>query len=1833
MTFDSLRSLRLANRSSRFWRWGAGATSRRERRALHLDPLEERRLLALSYTLTPLGDLPAGAFFSWADGINNGLDIVGGGSGSSGFRVADFDSVAHTVTDLGALPGKSAATATDVSSDGWITGRSGSSTFRPDIYTSTPLDNSTALGTSANGDRAFLYNPNTQSFTDLGVLSGWSAGMAINSSHQVTGASGGGAQQHAFLWGDANRNEVQQISFSGTAPTSGTFKLTFSGQTTAAIAYNASAATVQAALAALSTIGAGNVSVTGGPGPAAPWTITFQGARANHNMPPVYSLAENNTINSGAVTSTTITQGSRAGMLDLGDLPGGQNISAGLGMNNHGMVVGRSYRATGVLDPPNTPGGDWVSQQHIGAFVWDPINGMRPLVQDQPVVPDDPENFPVFSNQPAHQFSSANDINDLLLVAGEQLTMAIDLATGDDIPQGIIAGVWNLNKSTSDPNYFIPILPIKEGGVQSKFSRALAINEFLTVVGTAQMPISLQQRAWVFLPSHSFPNPDALPVAIDLNTVVDSSGAGWILQYATDVNDHGQIVGYGRNPSGQTEAFLLTPKNDAPVITTPILSEIYEGGPALSWTVQATDANAGDILTFSLDEAALAAGMTITQINATTATVTWLPTISSPSEFSFVVTVQDDGFALKKDTRTGHVGIRRPTMFSDDFENPTLRPEWLVFNYGDGRASLNSAHSVGSGTRSFMFDSSAANAGKDLNELVLPINMSSVGNAATGATAILTFYQREGELGSLTVGEAYDALPTGSHLLGALGDGVSISSDGINYYELRDVVNSPFPFSREGDGLWQLFEFDLGAEINRINAQYPGANLSFNANFRIKWSQYDDQSFPTEGFAIDDVKIYKNAQFLTSNMTPNVFHRVNTGDSEELYRVAFFGNVGPNTPILVSVHGGEREILPHTVNWARYVADPTNGVDGLIVVAPYYRSGGKYEGYGTLAWNPQDDSALDESLLEFLDTLTTITGVGDDSQLYMFGFSRGSHFVEAFAAARPTRVAAAVIAGSDRHTLPDDSVLYPYGLQETVLSPPPYGVTLDESAYLQHRMMVWIGQLDSDLEDTSELAMLQGPSRPSRAINMFHEIDTLGNALPYTSREYELFIQEGRGHTFTQSDMSTFYNFLFREKTPPLDEPVQIFPVVVMQPTTGERSATLPANVTEIPDLNTFYIELWVKAPGATGISGGSLDLFYDTALANGISISHGTIFTGAATGTVDDANGRFRNVGGTTSQTNVGVNEYAMFARLQLTSGSDPATLKSFLLALQRGLTNFTLVGGTQPRTDLHTFAKTSVKTANDAPILAPIGNQTIGEGTLSLIVTATDYDPGDTLTFSLGPGAPSGMIITPGPGPRQATISWTPGDSNLVAPNPVSITVTVTDNGTGLLMDSETLQLTVVNTPPTAGITGPNFTKAGVLQNFTLTALDPAPQDQAIGFVYDIDWNGDGTFDQTLVGPSGLGTSRAFSVAGTYKIGVRATDKDGGQSVVATHTIHVYSLSQLGSDIVWEGSNGNDSVEFQQTGPGQVQVRTLTVGGFTVNSTENFSSVGGRVIGRGNSGNDVLNASTLTTIPATLEGGRHSDTLMGGGGNDILRGEFVGAKGDGAEGNDSITGGAGNDLIEGDGLEGGKDTLRGGDGNDTILGDGSDGAEGRADSIFGDDGNDQLFGHHGNDFIDGGNDHDLITGGDGSEGSDTLVGGAGNDVLSGAGGADSLVGGTGIDLLVGGYGADTLKGEGGEDLLIADKTNFDLNAAALLAIHAEWSSANSYATRIEHLTGTAGGANGSTYLIPGTTVFDEGSVDHLTGGATDLDWFIYNLLQDVLNDHAAGETETDTSGFPLPL
>jgi P22 coat protein - gene protein 5 len=107
---------------------------------------------------------------------------------------------------------------------------------------------------------------------------------------------------------DGDTNEVQKVEITG-GPTGGTFTLTYSGQTTAAIAYNASAAAVQGALTDLSNIRVGDVIVSGAAG--GPYEVTFTGSlRATNVAQMTASGAGLTGGTTPGVTVTTLTAGS-----------------------------------------------------------------------------------------------------------------------------------------------------------------------------------------------------------------------------------------------------------------------------------------------------------------------------------------------------------------------------------------------------------------------------------------------------------------------------------------------------------------------------------------------------------------------------------------------------------------------------------------------------------------------------------------------------------------------------------------------------------------------------------------------------------------------------------------------------------------------------------------------------------------------------------------------------------------------------------------------------------------------------------------------------------------------------------------------------------------------------------------------------------------------------------------------------------------------------------------------------------------------------------------------------------------------------------------------------------------------------------------------------------------------------------------------------------------------------------------------------------------------------------------------------------------------------------
>lgn len=144
-------------------------------------------------------------------------------------------------------------------------------------------------------------------------------------------------------------------------------------------------------------------------------------------------------------------------------------------------------------------------------------------------------------------------------------------------------------------------------------------------------------------------------------------------------------------------------------------------------------------------------------------------------------------------------------------------------------------------------------------------------------------------------------------------------------------------------------------------------------------------------------------------------------------------------------------------------------------------------------------------------------------------------------------------------------------------------------------------------------------------------------------------------------------------------------------------------------------------------------------------------------------------------------------------------------------------------------------------------------------------------------------------------------------------------------------------------------------------------------------------------------------------------------------------------------------------------------------------------------------------------------------------------------------------------------------------------------SDIIKGNNADNRIWGWCGDDVIYGRGGNDWLFG---HTGKDLLFGQSGNDLLFGGDGIDRLDGGSGNDILIGGAGKDLLLGSGGQNILIGGSTVFDDNTAALKAIMAQWSSKQSFATKVQTLT-YGGGLNGSYVLILGRTVLADLDLD----------------------------------------
>jgi hypothetical protein len=216
-----------------------------------------------------------------------------------------------------------------------------------------------------------------------------------------------------------------------------------------------------------------------------------------------------------------------------------------------------------------------------------------------------------------------------------------------------------------------------------------------------------------------------------------------------------------------------------------------------------------------------------------------------------------------------------------------------------------------------------------------------------------------------------------------------------------------------------------------------------------------------------------------------------------------------------------------------------------------------------------------------------------------------------------------------------------------------------------------------------------------------------------------------------------------------------------------------------------------------------------------------------------------------------------------------------------QAGTNHFNVIvtdNGSPPLSATQTFAVTVIAT-NVPPTLAAISNRTVTAGN-TLIVTNSANDPdGDTLTFSLGPGAALNAAINPATG----IFTWTPTQSQAGTNH---FSVIVTDNGSPPLSATQTFAVTVIatNVPPTLAPIADRTIHALMTLTITNSANDPDVGDTL-------------TFSLDPGAPAGTSIGSANGVLvwtpnesqiGTNHITVRVTD-NGVPPLSATQSFSV--------------------------------------------------------------------------------------------------------------------------------------------------------------------------------------------------------------------------------------------------------------------------------------------------------------------------------------------------------
>jgi hypothetical protein len=149
------------------------------------------------------------------------------------------------------------------------------------------------------------------------------------------------------------------------------------------------------------------------------------------------------------------------------------------------------------------------------------------------------------------------------------------------------------------------------------------------------------------------------------------------------------------------------------------------------------------------------------------------------------------------------------------------------------------------------------NGNYSLNEAILTVDLTGVSQVS------LSFFQAEfGDENHATVSSFTDHLNA---------DGVAISNDGISWYTIQNAT------ALDVGASGQNFIVDLDAEVSRIQSDYD-PTFNYSSDFKIKFQQYDNYAYPTDGREWDDIRI--DAVHSSLNISPSSLLDISVNESD-----------------------------------------------------------------------------------------------------------------------------------------------------------------------------------------------------------------------------------------------------------------------------------------------------------------------------------------------------------------------------------------------------------------------------------------------------------------------------------------------------------------------------------------------------------------------------------------------------------------------------------------------------------------------------------------------------------------------------------------------------------------------------------------------------------------------------------------------------------------------------------------------------------------------------------------------------------------------------------------